>query len=81
MLQVEIVLGHALNVVGGAAQVMGQFRVGQPGIFSDHRSGGERDGLFFIGIAAQNKSGNFLVFGFFELPGFGGLRSSNRRAQ
>ena len=69
MLQVEIVLGHALNIVRGAAQVARKFGVDEPGIFSDYRRGGECDCFFFIGVAAQDKSGEFLVFRFLEFPG------------
>src|SRR3984957_12449634 len=73
MLEIEIILGHALNVIGSAAQITRQFGVDQAGIFSDHSGSSERDRLFFIGIATQNKTGNFLILGLLQFPGFDGL--------
>ena len=73
MRRLKIVFRHALDVRRRRSEVVIQLCIREAGIFSDHGRGRQRHRFFFIGVAAQNLSGNFLILSFFQLFRFGRL--------
>ena len=66
VLRNKIVLRHSFDLPRSDLQILFELAVHQIGILSNDRSRGQGHSFLFIRIAAENESGNLLVFGLVE---------------